>query len=144
MLDLTLSFNQATYRPNEPVEGTFTLRNAGDQPALVKARLGLNSPYAPAEFRDLTVEVSGPDGRRLDFDARVNIGFPEDQDFKVLQPGESLTGTHALEGFFALDQPGTYQAQATYHNQSEAKRANGLQAWTGEIQAAPVSFTIQP
>ena len=143
MLDLTLSFNQATSRPNEPIEGHFTLRNAGDQAALVNKRLVLNSPYAPGEFRDLTVDVSGPEGKRLDFSARVNVGFPEDQDFKVLQPGESVAGTYELDGYFPLDQPGAYQAQATYHNQSEPSQANGRTAWKGDVKSNTATFSVQ-
>lgn len=143
MLELSLSFNQDTYRPNEPVEGKFTLRNTGPEPALVNARLGINSPYAPDEFRELALDITGPAGQPLDFMARVNVGNPEDQDFKVLQAGASVEHTYTINYFFELVEPGAYQVRATYQNQSEPSQANGHQAWKGEVQSNPATLTIQ-
>jgi hypothetical protein len=143
MLDLNLNFAKDSYRAGEPVEGTFTLRNSGAEPALVNARLGINSPYVPAQFRDLTVNVVAPSGDPLAFVARVNMGSPADQDFKLLQPGESVHGTFAINDFFELEQPGAYQVQATYHNQSEPSHVNGHAVWKGELKSNPATITIQ-
>ncbi len=143
MLNLSLSLSKDTFRPDEPVEGTFTLRNAGAEPALVNARLGINTPHAPQEFRELALNVTGPAGQPLDFMARVNVGDPEDQDFKLLQPGESVESTYALSDYFLLEQPGAYQVHATYQNRSDPSHANGHAAWKGEVTSNPVTFTLQ-
>lgn len=142
MLELNLSFSQDTYQPDERVEGRFTLRNAGEAPAVVNARLVLNSPFAPAPYRDLALTVSGPGGETLPFLARINVGDPADKHFRLLQPGESVSGSYPLNEYYELQQPGTYRVQATYHNQAEPSRLNGHPVWTGEVQSNAATFTL--
>jgi len=143
MLELNLSFSQDTFQSDERVEGRVTLRNAGDAPTVVNTRLALNSPYAPVPYRDLALSVSGPGGEALPFMARINVGDPADKHFRLLQPGESVSGTYPISEYYELQQPGTYQVQATYQNQAEPSRLNGHPVWTGAVQSNTATFTLK-
>lgn len=141
MLELTLSFDQASYAVGTPIAARVTLRNAGPEPALVNTRLALNRSSAPRDFRDVSLVITTASGDRLDFLPKVNIGTPKDSYFKSLAPGEAVERSYALQDYFRLDQPGSYTAQATYQNQVDP--TSGQPAWKGEVTSNPVSFTIK-
>lgn len=142
MLSLSLSLPKTSFGPGGAVELTATLANSGSTMLLVNGRLALNDPTAPAAFRELALQISGPDGAPLSFDARVNLGAPRDQHFRLLEPGQRLERSFDLRSYYALA-PGRYTVQAVYANRQEYAR-DGLRAWEGEIESHAITFEIGP
>lgn len=142
MLQLSVDFDQDTYQPGDPVQGTFTLRNTGPEPVLVNGRLALNAAFAPPRYREVALTGTDPGGRPLQFVAKVNLGGAQDKHFKLLQPGEAVQHHYALRDYYRLAEAGTYSVQATYQNQAEPSQANGHAAWKGELKSDPATFTL--
>ncbi len=143
MLELTLNLNKAQFAAGEPITGRITLRNAGSDAVKVNGRLALNTPYAPEEMREIAFALSDPSGAPLDFQAKVNIGAPRDNQFKTLAPGEAIERSYNLAAYYDLAKPGTYAVQAVYQNQSEPESANGTNVWKGEVKSLVARFTVQ-
>src|SRR6185295_8777795 len=137
MLELTLNFDQDTVAPGEPIKGVVRLRNAGSQSVRVNGRLAINTPYAPEEMRDLAFTVNDPSGSVLDFQLKVNVGAPADDEFKTLPPGEAIEKQFDLARYYDLKQAGAYSVRAEYQNQSEPQSPSGAPIWKGAL-ASPV------
>ena len=143
MLELTLNVTAAKFSPGEPVTVKVALRNAGSEAVKVNSRLALNTPYAPAYMREITFRLMDPDGAPLEFQAKVNVGTPADDEFKTLQPGVSIEETYDLASYYDLDKPGRYAVQAIYQNSSEPASPNGVSVWKGEVKSPEGVFALQ-
>ena len=143
MPELSVAFDKTEYRPGDPIQVTFTLRNTEQTPVLVNGRLALNAPFAPPRYREVALTITAPSGQPLPFMAKLNLGGAQDKHFKLLQPGETVQHSYALRDYYRFDQPGAYTAEASYQNQAEPSQAGSLQPWKGELSAEPVSFTLQ-
>ena len=143
MLELTLTLNQDKYAPGEPINSLVRLRNAGSEAVKVNGRLAINTPYAPEEMRDIAFAVSDPSGAVVDFQLKVNVGAPADNEFKTLQPGEVIEQSYNLARYYDLKRPGTYSVQAAYQNQSEPGMPPGTSVWKGEVKSAEARFAVQ-
>src|SRR6185503_15905038 len=140
MLTLELELDEDTYRPGTPVIGDLILGNAGPDPAVVKSRLAINAPLAPAAFRDVAFVVTDPAGSALEFNAWVNVGLPKARDFRDLAAGEIIVREYAIDQFYALAGPGRYTVQAVYQNQSDPP--DGRAAWQGELRSNLIAFEV--
>ena len=142
MLEFTLTLNQITFAPGEPITGLVRLRNMDGEPATVNGRLALNTPYAPQGMREIAFRLTDPSGTPLEFQAKVNVGAPRDNHFKTLGPGEALERSYDLAQYYDFGQPGTYSVQAVYQNLSEPEAGHGPAVWQGEIESLPTTFTV--
>ena len=142
MLELTLTLNQDTFGPREPILGQLRLRNGGSEAVKVNGRLAINTPYAPEEMRDIAFAVSDPAGVVLDFQLKVNVGEPADDEFKTLQPGEVIERRFDLARYYDLGRPGVYSVRVEYQNQSEPQSPNGTPVWKGAVASPVMQFVI--
>lgn len=140
-LILSMSLDKTRYMIGEEVLSTNILRNEGDRTVLVNKRLVCNSRAAPHEFRVISHRIIAPSGEELGFQAKINIGFPEPEDFVELRPGELVEGICSLSLFYELDTRGVYSVQAFYENQSDPE-AGGIVAWKGQLASKPITFTV--
>jgi len=138
MLTLTLKPTQPTYDSQAPVRLTIALSNSSDQSLIVNKRLALNSPFAPAKFRELKLMITSSTGSDVVFGAKVNLGFPLEKDFKPLAPAETVERQFDLRQYFDLNL-GRYTIKAVYQNQSDPE---GGEAWKGEVESEPVAIVI--
>ncbi len=141
MLNLTLSLHRGSYAPGETVTGKVILKNDGPAAQVVNSRLGLNSAVAPQPFREIGFIISDPAGAEVVFTSKVNRGFPAAENFKALNPGETIEREYQIDKYYPLAQPGSYTIQAIYQNQSDPQ--DGRVAWKGEIQSNTVSFRVE-
>jgi hypothetical protein len=140
MLTLELAMVEGRYAPQVPVLASLALGNTGPDAPVVKTRLAINSPLAPAAFRDVSFVVTGPAGVALPFEARVNAGLLKSKHFAGLAVGETVVREYAIESFCVLSQPGRYTLQALYQNQDDPP--DGRVAWEGELWSNVVAFEI--
>lgn len=139
MLALSINPTKPTYDSNEPVRLTVALSNDTAQPVTVNKRLALNSPFAPAKFREIKLSLQDSTGSEQVFGAKINIGFPLEKDFAVLEPQGKVERQFDLRQYFELNQPGRYELKATYQNQSDP---DGSEAWKGVVESESVSIEI--
>lgn len=137
---LLISLEELHYGPDQPVPLAVTLLNPGDSAVFVNARLALNTPFAPALFREVTLQIARTGAEALPFDARINIGAPREGDFRLLLPGEQVEKRYQLRNYYDL-QPGTYSVQAVYQNRQGFEQGDA-RAWQGEIVSDAITFTI--
>ncbi len=140
MLALSLNPTKPTYDSGEPVRVTIALSNAAAQPITVNKRLALNSPFAPAKFREIRLAISNEAGSESVFGAKINIGFPLEKDFAELEPQAKIERQFDLRQYFELNQPGRYILKAAYQNQCDPESG---QAWKGEVDSEPVSIEVK-
>ncbi len=143
MLELTLTLNQATFAPGQAINAQVRLRNAGREAVTVNGRLALNTPYAPEEMREIAFRLADPAGALLDFQVKVNVGEPADNEFKTLAPGEAIKRSYNLAKYFKVAFPGTFSVQAIYQNQSEPVSRPGQPVWKGEVASPVITFVVQ-
>ncbi len=117
---------------DEPVPVSAALRNAGDAPAIVNARLlpGRRATYG----RELWFEVEGPPGYVNTKRVQVNAGRPGPEHFRRLDPGEEVEKALDLAQYESLHLPGEYAVRAHYENQVQDERL-GAAPWVGTIQS---------
>ncbi|MBL8096443.1 MAG: hypothetical protein JNL73_19850 [Anaerolineales bacterium] len=141
-MELVLTLNTQIARVNDALMATLTLRNDSEAAVLVNTRLVVNRAGAPAGFRDVSFNVTGPDGEALPLAVKVNVGAPQPQHFQLLGPGESATRTVELHRLFALRKAGDYAIAAVYR--AETDPADGRTAWRGSIESAAVGVRLEP
>jgi hypothetical protein len=141
-VELTLELPARQVSLSEPVHVRFTLRNPGPQPVTVNGRLLLNTPYAPASARELTLQVEGPEGYRSTRAVQVNAGRPQAESFVVLAPGESRSASYELTRFQSMHLPGRYLLRATYRSAAPPDALPGT--WLGPTESAPVELQRVP
>jgi hypothetical protein len=105
---------QAEFKAGEPVEVEAVLQNSGDQPLWVNKRLLLNSAFAPPPFREVSLDVRGPDeGQEVRFICKIRAGEALPKDYVVLKAGEKLSAPLPLK-CFDLSKEGVYTVTAHY------------------------------
>lgn len=130
----------------EPVLVQVTLANRGSQPLWLNERLGPNSPLMPPPFRELTLSIVGPDGRKLRFVAKVNRDPARPKDFCVLRPNEAVTATLDLANYYLFDQEGVYTVRARHADGSREvpPAPEGALLFRGPLLSNEVQVRIVP
>lgn len=105
---------QAEFKAGEPVELEAVLQNGGDHPLWVNKRLLLNSAFVPPQFREVSLEVRGPEGQEVRFSCKIRAGEALPKDYVVLKAGEKLSTPLALQQCFDLSKEGMYTVTAHY------------------------------
>lgn len=117
---LTLRMERAVAVRGGDVMAELVLRNGGSVPRWANQRLLVNTEHAPAESREVTLEVTGPDGKRLPFLEKIRAGAAEPRHFKELKPGAEKRLKLELGRYFDFAQPGIYCVTAVYQNGNPA------------------------
>lgn len=138
-LQLDVHMTRTSYRAGEEIEVRVALLNLGARSARVNTRLAVSYPGRGGE---LSFRIEDASGAEIPFVSRVNIGQPDVTYFRDIPPRVSVGRSVPLNQYYALSAPGEYRAVATYPN-TWTGGAYG-DAWTGELTAEPVSFSIKP
>ncbi|MFO0578850.1 MAG: hypothetical protein U1A78_33015 [Polyangia bacterium] len=133
---LTLTMDPAVVARGGDVTAQLVLRNGGSASLWVNQRLLVNTEHAPAEAREVTLEVTGPDGKKLPFLEKIRAGAAEAKHFKELKPGAEKGIKLELSRYFDFSQPGTYRVTAVYQDGNKA-------APKVPAGAAPLSATLR-
>ncbi len=139
--DKPLSFEVVSNKPRLTVGDQVIVRgllcNVSDDDMVVNARLALNGPKRQGE---VVLKVVGPNGKSIPFSARVRIGPPDRKEqFATIAPAACVGREYELGTYYKFDRPGKYTITGTYTNKSSGDDL-GLDAWTGELQAEPVTL----
>jgi hypothetical protein len=132
---------RSRYSAGEPVHVRFQLLNLGSDPVIVNGRLAINEPNRVGE---IWLQGRGPDGRALPFIADVNVGEPPAAEFATLPPSRLIGRHYDASRYLLFAQPGDYELMATYHNRWAGVEGVSSVAWTGELRAKPLTFTLEP
>ena len=115
-LEFLISLPKMKFGKGQPVSLKMTLRNMGNQEVTVNKRFLVNDKAAPPEFREVTLAITMPDGKKAEFAWDLRVGFPEPKDFRKLKPGGQVSGKADIADLFSLTKKGTYSVKATYKN----------------------------
>ena len=142
-LQLTLSFDKASYTASDPILLTLALQNIGTQAVWVTKRFFISAKEVPPQQRDVYLEATPPSGQALVSTYTYETGFPRTDLFIELRPGEEAAAEHQanLRYYFDCKEPGTYQVVAVYENVFGPEL--GLDTFRGMVRSAPASFTIE-
>jgi len=140
VLSLTLTLDQVSYSQGDAVEATLTLRNNGSESRLVNSRMALNQESAPNAVREIEFAITDPSGNHVPLGARINVRLPQEENFKILAPGQTISKVYELSTFFSFNQPGAYTVQATYQNSQDPP--SGKEAWKGEVESNAVELAF--
>src|SRR6266568_2443660 len=79
-------------------EAEFTLRNVGPSRVWVNTRLHMNGYAPPDPFQEISVTVTGPDGKPLPWSCRLRVRLADARDYRTLEPGEPASVTDPMFG----------------------------------------------
>jgi hypothetical protein len=136
-LALELTTVKQKYSVGEPIVIGVSLFNSGEEMITVNARMAV-SRGTPGE---ITIDVTGPTGKKIPFSARVNVGKPDAKYFLNVAPSGSVGREIELNGYYALQQKGTYVLKAHYTNKWDGQEF-GVDAWTGSLESSKAEFEI--
>jgi hypothetical protein len=109
------------------------LHNRGSAPVTVNRRMLVNYPSAPQVELALDVESDG--GTKHDFQAKIRVGDPSDDDFVSLAPGDRLVERVDLGDSYGVVAPGKYTVKARYGNKDK-------RGWMGGVVADPIVVDV--
>ena len=143
-LGLSLSLNRDSFSSGDNVIATLVLRNETDNMMTVNKRMAPNNLIiiqSDDPLGEIAFIITNPDGKVVDFNARVNMRFPREVDFAQLAPDKFIAFSYNLSTYYKpLDSLGKYSIQAIYHN--EAKLDNIEPVFTGKIFSNIVYFEV--
>ncbi|MEW6281143.1 MAG: hypothetical protein AB1758_21205 [Candidatus Eremiobacterota bacterium] len=134
-LEFRISLGATSYRQGQAIPCQMELRNVSPRPLRVNGRLLVNWPNPSPH--EVFFEVTGPRGYLLPFQLLVRAGDPLDEDYLLLEPGESTRYECDLAECFRIQSPGLYRLQAVYENVS-----GGEEVWSGRLRSNPLEFTL--
>jgi hypothetical protein len=127
------------YAAGRPVDITITVTNLFDTPQLLNCRMLVNHKRLPGE---ISFTVTGPDGKRRDFQRLVSALELRDQDFQLLARGMCIQRSVDLADFFDMHKKGTYKVQVFYRNNID-QIVGGKHAWMGIVSSEVTDVELQ-
>lgn len=121
------------------------LRNDGEAQLWANQRLVVNAEHAPAEARDVWLEVVDASGRKLAFQEKVRAGAADAKHYRALAKGQSKQIAIDLSRYFDFDKPGTYEVTAYYHDGNPKPPAGpkGSTHLALTLRSAPLKLQLQ-
>ena len=141
MLILTLEFDRETFQSADAIPVTLVLTNQGHERLLVNRRMAPNHPHAPDSQRDIVFVITAPSGQEMQLNKFINVRTPKEDDFLVLEAGETVERTIYLEQILSFVEIGEYSIQAIYQNATDP--GTGESAWKGQISSEKLFFTVE-
>jgi len=123
----------------KPVMMTVVITNLFDNPLLMNSRMLVNHPLLQGE---ISFRILGPDHHKVEIVRLITPLSVRDNDFVILERGQSMQRSVDLSDLFTLTQKGTYKVQVSYHN--EVDRVVGSQrAWKGIVWSDPLEIELK-
>jgi hypothetical protein len=143
---LALTSAQSQVPTGAAVKLQLELRNVGARPLWLNRKLSFNAADEDAAYREVWLEVLGPDGGELPFLCRVNARPADASDDDVLAPGQSLRRDIDVSSCFLMRQPGRYRVTAFYHDGTEKppRPPSGAARLRERLPSAPVEIEVLP
>jgi hypothetical protein len=126
------------YSVGGPVEVTVIVTNLFDTPLLMNSRMLVNHARLQGE---VSFHITDPSGKRVDIKRYVTPLSIRDNDFVLLNRGESIQRTVDLADLYGINVKGTYKIQASYHNEVDHSNPSG-HAWKGYVISEPIELTL--
>ena len=83
----------------------------------------------------------GPDGKRVEIQRLITPLSVRDQDFVLLERGQSMQRSVDLADLYGISRKGLYKVQVSYHN--EVDHIGSQHAWKGVVWSEPVEITLR-
>ncbi|MEW6240551.1 MAG: hypothetical protein AB1564_07050 [Chloroflexota bacterium] len=151
-LRLTVIVDRESFGSFEDVSAKVILENVGNESLLVNGRLLFRTePYFPPEGIEGLFLITDAEGKSVIVDGKIDHGFPIDEFFIVLSPGQYIEKIVTLHGLGFIPQEfrnnELYTVVAYYQNSLDVTRiidGKEIVAWKGKIQSNTVTFQISP
>jgi hypothetical protein len=144
LLTLMVTSERTSYSRGAPIPLTVTLRNISTVGVWVNGRMGVG--YEDNPVRELYFTVYTADGQVLPVpdEARTDVHRmpPRKDDFRYLEPGQSIATVVDLSIWYPFPGAGRYRIVFTYENVWDGKQF-GVDAWTGRVSSEPVSLVVE-
>ena len=122
----------------DPVVMTIMVTNLFDAPLVMNSRMLVNHTLLQGE---ISFRIVGPDGRKVEIQRLITPLSLRDDDFVLLDRGQSIQRAVNLSDLFGMTQKGIYKIQVSYHN--EIDRVVGTRrAWKGIVWSDPVEILL--
>lgn len=130
--------SSSEYPAGSPVSVTVMVTNLFDTPLLINRRMLINHPRLEGE---VSFKILGPDGKTCEIQRLVTPMTLSDDDFVMLQRGQSIQRTVDLSDFYAMKYRGNYTVRAYYHNDQDHPEGS-VRAWKGVVASDPVDIKL--
>jgi hypothetical protein len=127
------------YPATDPVQVTVIVTNLFDMPLMMNSRMLVNHPLLQGE---LAFRILGPQGKKIEIQRLITPLSVRDQDFVILNRGESMQRSVDLSDLYGFSEKGTYKVWACYHNEVDHVDAS-RRAWKGAVWSEPVEVQLQ-
>lgn len=137
-LTVTILTDKKEYRIGESIQCTLLLANTGEDVLVVNKRLLVN--YDATFSHEVLFQISGPDGKILEFIPIIKAGLPGPEDFITLPSSEFIMKIYELSRYYSFDKKGHYNIQAIYENYHQPP---GMVVWKGTVKSNIVEIEIK-
>lgn len=148
-IELTLVYQEDPYHSFEDVSATVILKNVGKKSLLVNKRLFFMTEKYPPEMIEGVLLITDSSGNQISLNGFIDIAFPEEEFFIVLDPGQSVERNLSLRNvgfspqYFTKNEP--YTVVIIYQNSLEVTKFvddKEVKSWIGEVQSNSDTFMI--
>jgi hypothetical protein len=136
-LDIQLKAS-SRYSSGRPVGITVILTNLFEAPLVMNGRMLVNHPLLQGE---VSFRIIGPGGAKIEIRRLITPLSLRDDDFVVLNRGQSIQRSVDLADLFGVSQKGVYQVQVSYHNEID-HLLGPRRAWKGIVWSEPVEIRL--
>ena len=144
-LSLDLSLINDVFSSDDSLMATLVLKNETQNVLIVNKRMapnGLLSIQDDIPLGEIAFMIKDPDGKVLNFNARVHLVFPHAEDFVKLGPDKIIAYSYDLFTYYETYKTfGEYSIQALYHNEAVVDGTSPV--WVGKIFSNTVSFKVE-
>jgi len=139
-----IRLDKSEYHSGEKIFIDLVLKNIGNSPICINSRMAVNHKSAPPQYREIELFLERRGGNRIDFDCKVNIRRATGKEYKILQPGESITRRYEMTNCFQFKKTGEYTVKANFQDGTKAvDRLNDIPIFSERIESGCVNFVLK-
>lgn len=142
LFELKLGKNE--YDIGERIIVDLILKNVSNSPLCINSRMVINHNSAPSQYREVELFLESKEGNLMDFDCRVNTRRATEKDYRVVQPGESVTRKFEITNCYKIKKTGKYAIRASFQDGTKAiDELCGIPIFLEKVDSNWVSFIIK-
>jgi hypothetical protein len=126
------------YTSGRPVIVTVLITNLFDLPVLLNSRMLVNHPLLQGE---VSFYIIDPSGQRQEIKRLITPLSVRDNDFVILNRGQSIQRSVDLADLYGIDKKGHYKLLVSYHNEVD-RSVDSNRAWTGIVWSDPIEIRL--